>query len=166
MGDVINFLIFFFFFKRKKKGQRKKMERDFFSFFFSRFSLDKKGCFQHWRKIRFEESTLWHLPVPHRCILRKRSAICHQLVTALGLHQIGIRAKRSEYWEAMAARNARGHRGGNYVTMEMFQELQELIQQLAAAFEQVTGNRGNGRNRDPDHSREEEEALYQLSERK
>ncbi|RVW90185.1 hypothetical protein CK203_041996 [Vitis vinifera] len=103
------------------------------------------------------------------CILRERSAICHQLVTALGLHQIGIRAKRSEYWEAMAARNACGHRGcrgGNYVTMEMFQELQEQIQQLAAAFEQGTGNRGNGRNRDPDHSREEEEALYQLSERK
>ena len=156
--------------RRKKKGRRKKRERDFFfSFFFSRFSLDKKGCFQHWRKIRFEESTLWHLPVPHRCILRERSTICHQLVTALGLHQIGIRAKRSEYWEAMAARNACGHRGcrgGNYVTMEMFQELQELIQQLAAAFEQGTGNRGNGRNRDPDHSREEEEALYQLSERK
>ena len=48
--------------------------------------------------------------------------------------------KRSQYWEAMAARNAREHRGrrgGNYVTVEMFQELQEQIQQLAAAFEEV-----------------------------
>ncbi|XP_019081488.1 uncharacterized protein LOC109124167 [Vitis vinifera] len=41
----------------------------------------------------------------------------------------------------MAARNAREHRGrrgGNYVTVEMFQELQEQIQQLAATFEEVT----------------------------
>ena len=41
----------------------------------------------------------------------------------------------------MAARNAREHRGrrgGNYVTVEMFQELQEQIQQLAAPFEEVS----------------------------
>ena len=68
----------------------------------------------------------------------------------------------------MVTRNERGHRerrDGNYVMIEMFQELQEQIQQLAAAFEQVISNRGNDRNRDPDHPREEKVTALSMTER-
>ena len=68
----------------------------------------------------------------------------------------------------MVTRNERGHRerrDGNYVMIEMFQELQEQIQQLAAAFEQVISNRGNGRNSGPDHPREEKVTALSMTER-
>ena len=51
-GNGINFFLFFIFLIPKKINKKEKEKE----FFFSRFSLDKKGCFKHW-KIRFEQST-------------------------------------------------------------------------------------------------------------